>query len=252
MKTKKVIKKLADVPDRLRKVLYRTLRHNRSVLLRSHFTRTLKRYGRMDARRALKLFGKFLHFQLTIRPRIRLVAVVTLFLILALVGTGRGVDYLHANEQEIKINGQPILVAQKSNNTNTAPAQIESEVISKRSPFEFVRPARGYISQGFRGYHRAIDITDSLGSPIKPLGKGKVEFAGFLPDGRGNVVIIDHGDGLKSLYAHMSKINVGVGNEVTSASTIGLVGLTGHTTGPHVHVEVNDNGIAVDPAKLLP
>ena len=91
-----------------------------------------------------------------------------------------------------------------------------------------------------------------MGSPIHPLGSGIVEFAGKLVDGKGNVVIVDHGDGLKSLYAHMGRIDVGVGNMVNSSMTIGTVGLTGHTTGPHVHLEIYDNSLMIDPASVLP
>ena len=66
------------------------------------------------------------------------------------------------------------------------------------------------------------------------------------------MVVVDHGEGLKSLYAHMGQIQVGVGNEVNSDTVLGKVGLTGRTTGAHVHVELYDNNIAVDPAKILP
>ncbi len=65
-------------------------------------------------------------------------------------------------------------------------------------------------------------------------------------------MIVDHGDGLKSLYAHMNRIDVGVGNMVNASMIIGTVGLTGRTTGPHVHIEIIDNGIQVDPASVLP
>ncbi len=252
MKIKIRTKKIKEAPDRLRRRAFRLLRHFRSVALRTHLVKTIKRCARMEVGRALSVLAKFTHFQLSIRPRIKLIAAVTLILIFALIGSNKGVAALRAKKPEIKVNGQAILVAQKGDESNPAPAEIESNVVAKKSPFEFVRPARGYISQGFSSYHRAIDITDDLGAPIRPLGGGRVEFVGYIADGHGNVVVIDHGDGMKSLYAHMSKINVGIGNEVTSDSTIGFVGLTGRTTGPHVHVEVNDNGIAVDPAKLLP
>ena len=112
-------------------------------------------------------------------------------------------------------------------------------------------PIGGHISQGFRNYHRALDITSPLGTPIKPVGAGVVEFAGFTKDGKGNIVIVDHGDGLKTLYAHMGKIYVGVGNQVTTEDVLGTVGLTGRTTGPHVHFEVYDRGFAVNPQNLL-
>ena len=245
-------KKTKEVPNRLRKRLFRLLRHNRSLILRTHLVMTLRRYARMELGRALRMLAKFTHFQLSIRPRIRLIAVFTLVSIFALLLTGKAASFVHAKEGEIKINGQQILIAQRNQEANVGPAQIEGEIMGKKSPFDFVRPARGYISQGFTGYHRAIDITDDYGAQIKSLGSGRVEFTGYMPDGHGNTVVIDHGDSMKSLYAHMSKIYVGMGNEVSGDTTLGLIGLTGHTTGPHVHVEVEDNGISVDPAKLLP
>ncbi|OGE10523.1 hypothetical protein A3A60_03195 [Candidatus Curtissbacteria bacterium RIFCSPLOWO2_01_FULL_42_26] len=247
----KLSKKTKEVPSRLRRKAYCLLRHNKSVLLKTPFVRALKRYARMELGRALKLFARFTHFQLSIRPRIRLIATVTLILMLTLAATNRMAGFVNAKEGEIKINGQAILVAQNSQNI-PQPSQIEGEILSKKSPFDFVRPAQGYISQGFAFYHRAVDITDDLGAPIRPLGAGKVEFTGYMNDGHGNSVVVDHGDGLKSLYAHMSRIYVGVGNGVDSDTAIGTIGLTGRTTGPHVHVEVYDNGISVDPAKLLP
>src|SRR3989338_6115600 len=80
---------------------------------------------------------------------------------------------------------------------------------------------------------------------LSHLGRGQVEYTGYMVDGHGYTVVVDHGDGLKSLYAHMGKINVGTGNEVDSSTSVGSVGLTGRTTGAHLHLEINDNGIAV-------
>src|SRR3989344_922456 len=253
MKTRKLIKKSKEVPDRLRKVLYRTWRKSRSAFLRTHFAKSVKRLARMEVGRALRLFIKFTHFQLTIRPRIRLVAAVVLTLIFALIGANKGVDTLRAKEPEIKVNGQAILVAYRTNESIDAQTEIDAAISYKKSPFNFKKPVEGYISQGFRPYHKAVDIaTGAVGVPIKPLGEGKVEFTGYLTDGKGNVVVVDHGEGLKSLYAHMGQIQVGVGNEVNSETVLGTVGLTGRTTGAHVHVELSDNSIAVDPSKVLP
>jgi murein DD-endopeptidase MepM/ murein hydrolase activator NlpD len=111
----------------------------------------------------------------------------------------------------------------------------------------------GYVSQGYTRYHRAIDIaTGSVGVPIKPLGSGQVEFAGRVKDGKGNVVIVNHGNGLKTLYAHMGKISVGTGDSVNEESVIGNVGMTGRTTGAHLHLEIYDNDKMVDPTGMLP
>lgn len=256
------LKKAKDVPNTLRQIpdgiwraskkASRFLRKQKSVLLRTRQVRTVKRWAKMEAHKALRLFFKFLHLQVSIRPRIRLVCAVVLVLMLTFVLSAKAADKLHSKEADIKVNGQAILVADRTNAQNEPVSQIEAVVGSVRSPFDFTRPAGGYISQGYTFYHRAVDITGEYGSEIRPLGSGKVIFAGYMADGHGNTVIVDHENGMKSSYAHMSKISVGVGNEVPAGSTIGYIGLTGHTTGPHVHVEVEDNGIFVDPAKLLP
>lgn len=211
--------------------------------------------ARMDARPGVSLVSKlaynFVRKQLVTRPRIKLVIISTLLLIAALLLTNRGVEELDAKKPEIKVNGQAILIA-KDKQTDEE-AQLDVKIGYRESPFDFKMPVNGYVSQGYHGYHRAIDIaTGAVGVPITALGEGQVEFAGFTADGKGNVVIVDHGDGLRSLYAHMGKISVAVGTQVDSGTLLGTVGLTGHTTGAHVHLEIYDNTIAVDPLKVLP
>ncbi|MBU2052114.1 M23 family metallopeptidase, partial [Patescibacteria group bacterium] len=70
--------------------------------------------------------------------------------------------------------------------------------------------------------------------------------------GWGNTVVIDHGNGLKSRYAHMKKIMVIEGDQISKDQSVGTVGLTGWTTGPHLHLEIFQNGRAIDPASVLP
>lgn len=215
------------------------------------YSQATNAYIRMDALPAVVLAAKFVREQIAIRPRLRMAFKVKVALIIALVITSFAADALQAKKPEIKVNGQAILVAQDK--PIEEDKQIESEISYKETPFDFAMPVKGYISQGYRSYHRAIDIaTGAVGVPIKALGNGRVEFAGYLPDGKGNVVVIDHGNGLKSLYAHMGRIDVGVGNQVDSSTALGTVGLTGRTTGAHVHLEIIDNNIAVDPEKVLP
>ena len=216
--------------------------------------RNLKALALLEASLAIRLALKFLHFQIKIRPRARLFSKFILVLMLAFLASHQAVAYLKPKEAEIKINGQAILVAESKETIEPKDeAGINFAIASRRSPFEFKRPVEGgYLSQGYSSYHRAFDIATDFNSPIRPLGPGIVEFAGRLADGKGNVVIVDHGDGLKSLYAHMNRIDVGVGNMVNAEMTIGTVGLTGRTTGPHVHIEIIDNGIQIDPASVLP
>jgi len=191
--------------------------------------------------------------QLSIRPRIRLSGKFILALAIAFIITGNLASFLKSKEPEIKVNGQQIFVADRAEPKKPGEAQISAAVLARRSPFEFSKPVRaGYLSQGYSLYHRAYDIATDLGSDINPLGSGIVEFAGTVTDGKGMIVVVDHGDGLKSLYAHMGRIKVKPGDMVSSASEIGNVGLTGRTTGPHIHLEIYDNGALVDPGNVLP
>lgn len=251
----KCIKLLKKTLKRRSFVAKRSLRRGfKFVVFRSKYSRMARKYARMEVHKALKLGFRFIQTQIAIRPRIRLFSKATLVLIISLFLTSKAAGYFKDREPDIKVNGQAILVAKTNESSNpTDETVLQASISSKRSPFDFRMPVQNsVISQGFSSYHRADDIAAAYGSPIYPLGAGKVEFAGFMPDGRGMTVVIDHGDGLKSLYAHMSKIDVGVGNVISETTVIGNIGLTGHTTGPHVHVEVYDNGVATDPSSVLP
>lgn len=108
------------------------------------------------------------------------------------------------------------------------------------------------VTQGYRFFHPGLDLDGNTGDPIKAMKKGVVEVAESSSVGYGKHVIIDHGDNLKTLYAHLSKINVKVGDEVNTDTVIGLMGSTGHSTGDHLHLEVRDHGIPINPMSVLP
>jgi murein DD-endopeptidase MepM/ murein hydrolase activator NlpD len=118
----------------------------------------------------------------------------------------------------------------------------------------FTWPAHGVISQFATWYHMGLDITGSVGTPIVAAKSGtvvSVEIGGWNY-GYGNNVIVDHGDGYKTLYAHMSNINVSAGQSVVGGSTVlGGIGLTGRTTGAHVHFEVRNGNTAINPLPFL-
>lgn len=125
----------------------------------------------------------------------------------------------------------------------------------------FIWPVVGWVSSAF-GYrvhpifktvkfHTGIDIVAPMGRPIKAADSGVVMFAGRW-GGYGNVVIIDHGRGFSTLYGHQSRIMVSEGQKVEKGQTIGLVGSTGYSTGPHLHFEVRVNGSPDNPMKFLP
>ena len=201
---------------------------------------------------SLKPALKFTHKHIMIRPRLRLASKAIIIGTIALVPLSYASQTIAQNRDKVVINGHKILVAEAAFNNTDETGDLDQAIEAKKSPFEFHMPVDGYISQGFSRYHSAVDIASDFGKPIHTLGAGTVVFAGFMADGHGNTVVVEHDNGLASLYAHMGKIYVGVGNQIDTQRPIGTVGLTGRTTGPHVHVEIIDNGIYVDPAGLLP
>jgi len=116
----------------------------------------------------------------------------------------------------------------------------------------FVWPASGSISQGFVWYHRAIDIANKSAPQVVAADAGKVIVAGW-PDnyGYGNRVVIDHGNGMRTLYAHLAKIYVTNGQTVNRGDAIGQMGSTGRSTGIHLHFEVIQNGVHLNPLTVL-
>ncbi len=98
--------------------------------------------------------------------------------------------------------------------------------------------------------HKGMDFAAPAGTPIHAARDGVVEFAGTR-GGYGNTVVVDHGDGTKSLYAHASALLVEKGERVRKGAEIAQVGSTGRSTGPHLHFEVRRDGEPVDPASLL-
>jgi murein DD-endopeptidase MepM/ murein hydrolase activator NlpD len=81
---------------------------------------------------------------------------------------------------------------------------------------------------------------------------GRIAFAGFAAGGWGKLVVVVHSDGVRTLYAHLSAINVRRGQPVNTGQNLGLVGATGDATGPHLHFEVQLRGAAIDPSFALP
>ncbi|MEX2028606.1 MAG: M23 family metallopeptidase [Candidatus Curtissbacteria bacterium] len=214
--------------------------------------RNFKRLQRMEAHEAVRIGLMFTHAQIKMRPRARMIGKFIAFLTLMYAITAPAASYLESRRADVVIGGHQILVAQALPDEATDKVGLDQTITAAKSPFEFYKPVEGYISQGFSAYHRANDIAGNLGSPVRSIGEGTVEFAGMVYDGHGKMVIVDHGNGLKSAYAHMGRIDVGVGNKVDGETKIGTVGLTGRTTGPHIHMEIIDNGTYVDPSGILP
>lgn len=142
----------------------------------------------------------------------------------------------------------------------------KAEAEQKRKPQHYtysfkgkwLRPVPGRITSGF-GYrrhpvfkisklHTGVDFAAPMGTPVHAAAGGVVYFAGWW-GGYGNVVILDHGGGWATLYAHNSKLAVSAGQSVQAGQVISYSGSTGLSTGPHVHFEVRKNGVPINPLR---
>lgn len=115
-------------------------------------------------------------------------------------------------------------------------------------------PIQGTITSRFggrsRGLHTGLDVATSLGTPVKAAASGVVAYAGYKGS-YGYLVVIDHGGGIETYYAHCSKLYVNAGDSVSQGQVISAVGSTGNSTGPHLHIEVRVNGVAKNPQNYL-
>ena len=143
--------------------------------------------------------------------------------------------------------------------------RISREAIARwserRPDLDFIAPVDGRFSSTFglrrilneqpRSPHRGMDIAAPEGTPVRAAAAGKVEYVGdfFFS---GNVVYVDHGEGVHTLYAHLAQVDVRAGQELAKGEVLGKVGKTGRATGPHLHWSVYLNTEAVDPALFIP
>jgi murein DD-endopeptidase MepM/ murein hydrolase activator NlpD len=102
----------------------------------------------------------------------------------------------------------------------------------------------------FPEIHDGVDVQVPEGTPVHAMRRGRVTHAGAL-GAYGLTVILDHGGGTESLYAHLSRIDVATGEDVSDDQPVGLSGSTGNATGPHLHFEIRRGGRAEDPVWLL-
>jgi len=123
-----------------------------------------------------------------------------------------------------------------------------------RSPLAVGWPVRAGITSGFgpRGdrFHAGLDLDAPYGARVRAARSGVVGFAGWN-DGYGNLVTVEHGNGVETRYGHLSRISVGPGTRVSMGTVLGRVGATGDATGPHLHFEVRYRGAALDPLTAL-
>ena len=173
---------------------------------------------------------------------------------------GRREEYLHEVEgllaQSAAISAK-IRAAQAAAAAAAAVAAssgVPSPVRTQASAFGYIWPAHGVLTSSF-GWrwgrmHEGIDIAVGTGTPVVSAAAGTVIVAGWM-GGYGNLVVVDHGNGVSTAYGHNTGVAVGVGQSVAQGQLIAYSGSTGHSTGPHIHFEVRVNGAPVDPLGYL-
>jgi murein DD-endopeptidase MepM/ murein hydrolase activator NlpD len=123
------------------------------------------------------------------------------------------------------------------------------------SPLGLTWPIEGRVTDAFgpRGarFHSGIDVPAATGVGVVAAGPGRVTWAGWRDGGWGQLVVVAHSNGVRTLYAHLSSVEVRLGTRVGAGFEVGRVGSTGDATGPHLHFEVRLRGAAVDPLTAL-
>ena len=163
-------------------------------------------------------------------------------------------DQLAAQESHLEAESRELAaLARRTSGAGVSRAQRVAPAVGAGATVTsggWVFPANGPITSGFGRrwgrMHKGIDIGAPTGTPIYAAASGVVSFSGRM-SGYGNIVLIDHGGGIVSAYAHQSRIGVQVGQHVTAGQVIGAVGSTGNSTGPHLHFEVRVQGAARNP-----
>lgn len=163
-------------------------------------------------------------------------------------------DYVRAGQRlSVPLTSSTVSVPRSATETIRALPKVASSAVRAIAE-AFIWPARGVLTSRFgwrwRRHHDGIDISAPRGSPIGAARVGVVVFAGWYY-GYGRTVMVDHGNGVRTIYGHASAILVRVGQQVSAGQLIARVGSTGNATGPHLHFEVRINGQPVNPLKYL-
>ena len=132
-------------------------------------------------------------------------------------------------------------------------ATVQKPVIDATTKASVQKPLENFNeTRGLSWYHTGADLADPIGTPVKAIMVGTVRAIYQDLFGYGNHIIITHDEGIESLYGHLSKIEVTLGQKVDLDTVIGEVGSTGFSTGPHLHLELHQNGQLVNPADIVP
>lgn len=146
---------------------------------------------------------------------------------------------------------KPVIQTYKSSYTTT----VNNTSNKIQLGIAILEPTNGVITSrfGYRrtSFHTGLDIANSTGTPIKAAAAGTVSFAGTTTSGYGKYIVINHGNGIETYYAHCSKLLVSTGQSVAAGQHIAAMGSTGNSTGPHLHFEVRVNGSCQNPQNYV-
>ena len=149
-----------------------------------------------------------------------------------------------------KLPNQLFIPAIKTDAIAPVAAASSNPSTGRERVVRFVWPTQGTLTQYFWQYHPGIDVANDVGTPELAADGGKVTWAGW--GDYGIYVQIDHANGFQTVYGHMSKVLVSVGQVVSRGQLLGLMGATGRATGPHLHFEIRYQGVPQNPLDLLP
>lgn len=140
-------------------------------------------------------------------------------------------------------------IAPQATPFGTTPASRSSQQRHYAMPVAFAQVSSGF---GYRNgrLHQGVDYAAPTGTPIRAARDGNVAFSGWQ-EGYGQLIVLDHGQGMQTRYGHCSRLAVSSGQRVRQGAIIGFVGNTGRSTGPHLHFEVLSNGVARNPATYI-
>ena len=173
-------------------------------------------------------------------------------------------DLISSEEAVSKLYVEPtkkVTVAKTSSSKYSAKGSVNTAGTTSTAKanlgISLIRPVSGIITSRFgagssirRSSHTGLDIATSTGTPIKAAASGTVTFSGWKGS-YGNMLVISHGNGVQTYYAHCSSLYVSTGASVSQGQTIATVGNTGNSTGPHLHLEVRVNGVAYNPQNYV-
>lgn len=147
---------------------------------------------------------------------------------------------------------QPALIDASGTRSESNEVLTEAPIIIKTEKKVRYPVKKMNVSQGYGYFHPGIDIDGVTGDTVYPIMPGVVDFVGHSKAGYGNVVYVRHAGGLRSLYAHLSKIEAREGEEIDLYDPLGEIGATGRSFGDHLHLEIQKDGKTINPFTVLP